>query len=212
VHAVRTLVHAGIGVVVVAAPPGQVDEVRRLLRPVTGDQPCTVVAGGESRRESVAAGLEALGADIDLVLVHDAARPLAPEAVARRVLGALATGASAVVPAVPLSDTVKQVANDQVVRTLDRAELRAAQTPQGFRRDVLLRAHQQWRDGEPTDDAAMVEALGVPVQLVAGAAEAFKITGALDLRLAEALLERWAVSESGPQARSRSRQGPHPDR
>ena len=188
VHAVRRLVSAGVESVVVAAPATMVVEIGRTLRPVTDDLPFVVVAGGPTRRQSVAASLRELPDDAGLVLVHDAARPLVPVGVVTRVLGALRAGADAVVPAVPVDDTVKEVADGRVVRTVDRLSLRAVQTPQGFSRQLLARAHAEWRGAEPTDDAAMVEALGVPVTVVEGAPEAFKITRPLDLRLAEAVL------------------------
>jgi 2-C-methyl-D-erythritol 4-phosphate cytidylyltransferase len=187
-HAVRTLVAAGAESIVIAAAPTMVLRVGRLLRPVTGDLPVVVVAGGASRRESVAACLAELPDDADAVLVHDAARPLVPPVVVERVLAALRAGADAVVPVVPVDDTVKEVAEGRVVRTVDRVALRAVQTPQGFRREVLVRAHAGWRGAEPTDDAAMVEALGLPVSVVEGSRESFKITRPLDLALAEAVL------------------------
>lgn len=184
VHAVRRLRAAvPLGPVVVAVPVAQVSQARRLL----GDD-VAVVAGGADRQESVAAALEALPSDAALVLVHDAARCLVPVEVVERVLAALRAGAPAVVPVLPLADTVKQVdAAGTVVRTVPRAQLRAVQTPQGFARDVLIRAHAA-AAGPATDDAALVEALGVPVTTVAGAPEAFKVTGPLDLLLAEAVL------------------------
>ena len=185
VHAVRALVVAGVETVVVASPADTVSQVEQLLGPVTAAAALAVVPGGLTRRESVAACLAALPDDAEVVLVHDAARPLVPEAVVRRVLGELANGAEAVVPAVRVADTVKEVTAGHVVRTVDRSALRAVQTPQGFRRAVLARAHADWRGPEPSDDAAMIEALGVPVRVVDGAAEGFKITGPLDLRLAQ---------------------------
>lgn len=184
-HAVRRLrAAAGVGPVVVAAPPDRLAEVRRLL----SDQ-ALVVAGGADRHESVAAALAALPPEADLVLVHDAARCLVPVDVVGRVIAALHAGAPAVVPVVPLPDTVKQVDGHAVVRTLARGDLRAVQTPQGFARAVLERAHAD-ATGPATDDAALVEALGVPVSTVPGAPEGFKITGPLDLVLAEALVGR----------------------
>lgn len=183
-HAVRRLRSCpGIGPLVVAVPPGTEDEVAALLHGLG----TTVVAGGAERQDSVAAGLAALPPEVDVVLVHDAARALVPPAVVAAVLQALAGGAQAVVPAVPVVDTVKRVDADGVVTaTLPRGDLRAIQTPQGFRRDVLERAHAS---GAPaTDDASMVEALGVPVRTVPGDPEAFKVTTVLDLLLAEAVL------------------------
>lgn len=183
VHAVRRLrACPSVGAVVVAAPPAAVDEVQALL------DGAIVVPGGDARQDSVRAGLEALPSDIDLVLVHDAARALVPVAVVEAVIAALVAGAQAVVPVLPVVDTVKRVDGDVVVETVERADLRVIQTPQGFRRSVLERAHAS---GLPvTDDASMVEALGVRVHVVDGSPEAFKVTTPFDLLVAEAVLAR----------------------
>ena len=152
-------------------------------------------AGGPRRQDSVRLGLEALGA-CDWVLVHDGARPLvAAELIERGLAAAQETGAA--VPAVPLADTVKEVATDGTVeRTLDRDRLFAAQTPQVFRYDLLLRAHREVT-AEVTDDAAMLEALGLPVKLFEGSRTNIKVTTPEDLRLAEALLEAAAAPIEG---------------
>ena len=184
VHAVRGLRAApSVGSVVVAAPAADVAAVGELLAPYD----VLVVAGGVERQDSVRNALAALPAGTDLVLVHDAARCLTPVAVVEAVVAALRAGAPAVVPVVPVADTVKQVSGDVVTATLDRSALRAVQTPQGFAREVLERAHAA---GLPsvTDDAGLVEALGVPVTTVAGSQQAFKVTRPLDLLLAEAVL------------------------
>jgi 2-C-methyl-D-erythritol 4-phosphate cytidylyltransferase len=185
VHAVRGLrAAASVGPVVVAAPPGDVDGVARLLEGLD----VTVVAGGAERQESVARALGALDAGVDLVLVHDAARCLVPAWVIEAVVAALHGGAPAVVPVLPVADTVKQVDTDGcVLRTVPRADLRAVQTPQGFARKVLERAHRSGSAGA-TDDASLVEALGVRVATVQGSQEAFKVTRPLDLLVAEAVL------------------------
>ncbi|HMC67904.1 MAG TPA: 2-C-methyl-D-erythritol 4-phosphate cytidylyltransferase, partial [Mycobacteriales bacterium] len=172
---VAVMDEAGIDVVVVTAPPSSVPEFAALV------PTATVVAGGETRQESVRAGLAALPDDVDVVLVHDAARALVPTDVVHRVIDALRDGAEAVVPVVALADTVKEVdSSGAVVRTVNRASLRAVQTPQGFRRSVLERAHGAGGAGA-TDDAALVEALGVTVTTVEGSAEALKVTTPLDL-------------------------------
>ena len=184
VHAVRVLRAApSVGPVVVAAPPADVDAVAALLAAFD----VRVVSGGAERQQSVALALAALPEDVDLVLVHDAARALTPVAVVEAVVAALRGGAVAVVPVVPVADTVKQVDGDRVLHTVDRASLRAVQTPQGFRRDVLARAHAEVAH-TVTDDAGLVEALGLPVVTVPGSEDAFKITRPLDLLIAEALL------------------------
>lgn len=146
-----------------------------------------VVAGGAERTDSVAAGLAALGSDIDFVLVHDAARCLTPVAVFDRVIDALQAGAAAVIPGVPVVDTIKTVGPTGLVTgTPERGGLRAVQTPQGFTREALAAAYR--RGGSATDDAALAEACGIPVRVVDGDARAFKITGPEDLARAERLL------------------------
>ena len=183
-HAVRGLRRAtSVGPVVVAAPADDLERVRRLLHGLD----VVVVAGGAERQDSVRAALAALPIHVDLVLVHDAARCLTPVAVVDRVVAALRAGAQAVVPVLPVADTVKRVDGERVVTTVDRSALRAVQTPQGFRREVLERAHAS-SGPVLTDDAGLVEAVGGQVTTVAGADEAFKVTRPLDLVLAEALL------------------------
>jgi 2-C-methyl-D-erythritol 4-phosphate cytidylyltransferase len=201
VHAVRAMAASrAVSLVVVVAPADQVAEVRGLLdeHPLGDRTDVRVVPGGETRQESVRAGLAALPADVTAVLVHDAARPLVPVDTVDAVAAAVRDGAPAVVPALPLADTVKQVEPrpagepEPVVGTPERARLRAVQTPQGFDRATLVRAHEKIAlEGEgATDDAGMVERLGVPVVVVPGHEEAFKVTRPLDLVLAEAVIAR----------------------
>ena len=168
--------------VVVVAPRSHVVQAAEIAR-------APVVVGGETRQASVAAGLAALGPDIEYVLVHDVARPFVPQHVIDDVIAALLAGAIAVVPIVSIHDTVRLIGPDGVLdRVVDRSTLAAIQTPQGFRRDVLDEAHKQAAAGlVATDDAALVEALGHPVVAVPGADEAFKITTAADLARAEAM-------------------------
>lgn len=183
VHAVRRLrTCPSVGPVVVVAPPAAVAEVEDLLAAFDA----VVVAGGAERADSVRLGVAALPPEVDLVLVHDAARALVPVAVVEAVVASLRAGHPAVVPVVGLSDTVKRVMGDAVVETLPRSDLVAAQTPQGFAREVLQRAHAAVKLA--TDDASMVEAIGVKVLTVPGSALAFKVTHPLDLALAEAVL------------------------
>jgi 2-C-methyl-D-erythritol 4-phosphate cytidylyltransferase len=187
VHAVRRLrACPSVGPVVVAAPPEAVREVEELLAAYG----VLVVPGGAERQDSVAAGLAALPPGVDLVLVHDAARALVPIDVVEAVVSALRDGAAAVVPVLPVSDTVKRVGiAGEVVATVPREDLRSVQTPQGFRRDVLAEAHRT-AAGSLTDDASLVEAAGVTVQTVLGSPEAFKVTTPFDLLVAEAVLAR----------------------
>ena len=170
--------------VVVVAPDAH---MAALQRRYAGDARVRVVAGGAERTDSVAAGLAALDASCDVVLVHDAARCLTPSAVFQRVIDAVRAGAPAVVPGIPVVDTIKVTdARGTVVSTPPRSSLRAVQTPQGFDRATLVRAHAS--GGPATDDAALVELLGVPVTVVEGDSRAFKITTAHDLRVAELIL------------------------
>jgi 2-C-methyl-D-erythritol 4-phosphate cytidylyltransferase len=191
VHAVRSLAAARlVDLVVVAAPPDQVPAVRALLGDHHTGATLQVVSGGATRQESVRAALSALPDAIGVVLVHDAARPLAPVELIDAVAGAVRAGADAVVPGMPVTDTVKRVEGDRVAETIDRSVLRSVQTPQGFRRAVLEEAHLDHPDGASTDDAGLVERAGYSVVVVPGAEEAFKVTRPLDLVLAEAVLAR----------------------
>jgi 2-C-methyl-D-erythritol 4-phosphate cytidylyltransferase len=148
-----------------------------------------VVDGVPTPSDSVRRALAALPASVRVVLVHDAARPLVPAALVAAVVAAVEGGADAVVPGLPVTDTVKQVdGSDVVVATVDRSALRAVQTPQGFRREVLDTAYAGPESGSATDDAGHVERAGGVVVVVPGAEEAFKVTRPLDLVLAEAVL------------------------
>ncbi|HLV04170.1 2-C-methyl-D-erythritol 4-phosphate cytidylyltransferase [uncultured Georgenia sp.] len=205
VHAARGLAESGVvDAVVVTAPAEHLDAFGELFPGGTvpgGSVPVRVVAGGLTRQASVAAGLSALPDDCTLVLVHDAARALAGAELTRRVVAALAAGRSAVVPGVPVTDTVKRVAptddgGEVVVETPDRSALRGIQTPQGFRRELLERAHRAAADRAHdearavSDDAGLVELLGERVHLVPGETRALKVTTPADLAVAELLLSR----------------------
>ncbi|MGW5096041.1 2-C-methyl-D-erythritol 4-phosphate cytidylyltransferase [Streptomyces nodosus] len=208
VHAVRAMAASrAVSLVIVVAPSDGVAEVTSLLDAhvpagdTVGRTDFVVVAGGDTRQESVKRGLDALPPGHEIVLVHDAARPLVPVETVDAVIEAVREGAPAVVPALPLADTVKEVepagtpgAPEPVVATPDRSRLRAVQTPQGFDRATLIRAHETVTD-EVTDDAGMVERLGLPVVTVPGHEEAFKVTRPLDLVLAEAVLARRRLTD-----------------
>lgn len=208
VHAARALLAAraadgsAVAQLVVTAPAAHLDEIAALLGDVvataTTDVRLDVVGGGRTRQESVAAGLAELADDVDLVLVHDAARPFAPTSLVERVVDAVRAGHVAVVPGLPVVDTVKRVgagdATGRPVReTVPRVDLVAIQTPQGFDRDVLERAHAVGSgraSDEATaasDDAGLVEAAGVAVWVVPGDERAAKVTTARDLLVAQAL-------------------------
>ncbi|MGH3722720.1 MAG: 2-C-methyl-D-erythritol 4-phosphate cytidylyltransferase [Mycobacterium sp.] len=147
----------------------------------------SVVLGGAERTDSVRAGLAAIDT-ADWILVHDAARPLTPPGMIARIVAELHDGRSAVIPAVPVADTIKEIDVDgNVTGTPDRSALRAVQTPQGFTADVLRRAYAAAGD-VATDDAALVEQLGEPVHVVEGDRMAFKITTAFDLIVASSIL------------------------
>jgi 2-C-methyl-D-erythritol 4-phosphate cytidylyltransferase len=190
VHAVRRVVACpAVGSVVVAAPPPDVASVRDLLAPIA---PVTVVPGGATRQASVCAALDAVPERFDIVLVHDAARALAPPSLVTAVADAVREGNDAVIPVLPVVDTIKEVsatASMEVLGTVDRSVLRAVQTPQGFRRAVLAAAHAAAADGDASDDAGLVEKLGVRVVCVPGSEHALKITRPLDLAIAALLLD-----------------------
>jgi 2-C-methyl-D-erythritol 4-phosphate cytidylyltransferase len=170
-----------------------------LPRAVVGDPPpwlfqsdtdrLLLSVGGATRQDSVANGLEDLLADLSTVVVHDAARPLVPDSVVSRVI-AEARGGRAAIAALPVVDTLKEVdADGRIRRTVPRERLWRAQTPQAFPRDVLVRAHREARARglRATDDAALCEALGIPVSVVRGSERALKITEEPDFARADAL-------------------------
>lgn len=141
------------------------------------------VSGGARRQDSVMRGLEALSEDVEIVLVHDAARPFASTALAESVVEA-AVEHGAAVPVVPVPDTTKRVAEGEVRETLDRSELGLAQTPQGFRREILEAAYRELSGADVTDDATAVELAGHTVAAVQGEPGNFKVTMPVDLELA----------------------------
>jgi 2-C-methyl-D-erythritol 4-phosphate cytidylyltransferase len=151
-----------------------------------------VVPGGSTRAESVRAGLSAVPAAAEVVLVHDAARPLATVELFERVIAAVRAGAEAVVPAVEVTDTIRDVDGG----VLDRDRLRAVQTPQGFRAATLRDAHAT--EADATDDAGLMELIGRSIVLVEGERTNLKLTGPEDRVVAEALLD------------ARGRGGEHP--
>ncbi len=204
IHAVRAMAASrAVSLVVVVAPPDGAAEVKSLLdaHALPERTDFLVVPGGAERQDSVRLGLDALPPEYDIVLVHDAARPLVPVDTVDAVIEAVRDGAPAVVPALPLADTVKEVEPagaegepEPVVATPERARLRAVQTPQGFDRATLVRAHESVT-ANVTDDAGMVEQLGLQVVVVPGHEEAFKVTRPLDLVLAEAVLARRRLND-----------------
>lgn len=217
-HALRGVAAAGIARQICVALPKGDSQLRELCEDFraelemdleegigNGLPEITVVDGGPTRSDSVRSALAVLHDGIDAVLIHDAARALTPEVVFHRVAEALAAGAKAVIPAVPVVDTVKtvvatggddaRIAPELVTGTAPRQDLRAVQTPQGFDLATLRRAHDaaalfdDAQSAAVTDDAMLVELLGIPVHAVRGATQSLKITTPLDLIIAEGLLE-----------------------
>ncbi|MDQ3474899.1 MAG: 2-C-methyl-D-erythritol 4-phosphate cytidylyltransferase [Actinomycetota bacterium] len=209
VHAVRALRGGGCARIVVAAPADQVGvvaglwgeaEVNGAVPPIEADDDVPglpsahdvlVVGGGSTRQASVRAALAVVPDDARWVLIHDAARPLMSASVVAAVVATLEAGAPAVIPVLPVIDTIKSVnAAGEITATVDRYGLYRAQTPQGFERALLVRALDQAvrRAKAVTDDAAAVAALGVLVTTVPGDERGMKITTPADLITAEALL------------------------
>ena len=168
--------------IIITAPEGYEEQFKAIV-----GQSAEVITGGVLRSDSIRVALKALSPSVESVLIHDAARALASSALATRVLSDVQSGQSAVIPVLKVIDTIKEIDRDGFVRaTPDRSSLVAAQTPQGFNRQVLERAHSASDDA--TDDAALVEAIGVKVKTIEGEASAFKITTKDDIGQALLLL------------------------
>ncbi|MEI5584508.1 MULTISPECIES: 2-C-methyl-D-erythritol 4-phosphate cytidylyltransferase [unclassified Agromyces] len=192
--------------VVVVAPGDRLDEARAIAeaRPGAASAVVDVVPGGDTRQESVARGLAALPVGISTVLVHDAARPLTPSLLFDEVAAVVRARGHGVVPGLPVIDTIKRVdAAGRIVATVDRSELAAMQTPQGFPRSALEYAYSR-AHGEHTDDAALLESTGMQVDVVPGDARAFKVTVPADLRRVEQAVGqlRRAEAEATPKPAS----------
>ncbi len=184
--------------VVVVAPAGREGDALTEALAAAGDRRrdlVSVVVGGVSRQDSVAAGLAAVWPDVEIVLVHDAARAFVPADVFERVIAAVGVAAPGVIPVLPVVDTIKRVVGEDVVGGVDRAELTSAQTPQGFDRAILDAAYRV-ADREYTDDAALVAAAGHRIAAVRGDDAAFKITTPADLERARGLLAQHPVHPS----------------
>ncbi len=182
-HCVQGLLAAGCVELVVVAVGAQHRDLARAALADAGER-VQIVTGGAQRSDSVREALRSVP-DAEVVLVHDAARCLTPVSVIQAVAAAVLAGQRAVVPALTVVDTIKQVdADGRVVATVDRAALRVVQTPQGFAGDLLRRAHQA-PSGPVTDDAGLVERLGETVTTLPGHPHAFKITTPFDLVVAE---------------------------
>jgi 2-C-methyl-D-erythritol 4-phosphate cytidylyltransferase / 2-C-methyl-D-erythritol 2,4-cyclodiphosphate synthase len=176
--------------VVVVAPPTMLDEAKRIGALAAGPAAdlLTVVAGGDTRHKSVAAGIAALKPKVAIVLVHDAARAFTPSSQFEAVTAAVRATGGGVAPGLSVPDTVKQTnGRGAVESTVDRSSLVTVQTPQGFPRDKLVSAYAQSKD-DHTDDAAVFAAAGNPVTVIDGDPLAFKITTPEDLRRAQSLV------------------------
>jgi 2-C-methyl-D-erythritol 4-phosphate cytidylyltransferase len=182
---------AAITRIVIIVPPGREKYCRQeIVQPAGFRKVSHIVAGAETRQRSVTKGFRCLSGDVDVVVVHDGARPFVTPTLIQSAIAAAARDGSAIV-AIPESDTLKRVAADgTVVETLDRRYLWRAQTPQAFRREILRDAlvHAERHHLDATDEAALVECLPHPVRIISGSTWNFKITSPDDLRLAELLL------------------------
>lgn len=176
-----------VDVIVVAAPQDYLENAASEIAEIDVEK--FVVVGGADRQSSVAAALQVIPSDVDIVLVHDAARPLVPFRVIDDVIRSVKAGAAGVVPVLPIVDTVKRVDSaGMVIETVDRESLRRVQTPQGFKRQILDEVH---RDPTylATDDAGLLEAAGLTVTTVLGDERAMKITTMDDIQHALSFLE-----------------------
>lgn len=183
-------------VIVIVSPDmeGLADRLLRSEGLFDAEIPVRIVHGGAERADSVWCGLQAIDDDDAVVLIHDAARALTPPGMIARVARAVLEGADAVIPVLPVADTIKRVdANDIVVETPNRAELRAVQTPQGFDLHALRQANLRYLGEQPgfvpTDDASLMEWAGSPVHTVQGDPMALKITTPIDYVLAKAVTD-----------------------
>jgi len=176
-----------IDAIVIAAPPEWEEPSILVAEEIAATKVSSAVTGGETRSESVRLALDDVPGDAAAILVHDAARPLLSDAVIERVLTPLGEGWDGAVPVLPLSDTVKRVDGEQVVDTLPRGELVAAQTPQAFVADALRQALAGDVSGA-TDCASLVEARGGRIKVVEGDPRLLKVTDGADLALVESWL------------------------
>lgn len=183
--------------IIVASHEDRVDEFRDIAKAAVGDQiSISFTPGGLSRQGSIANALTALDPSITVVLVHDSARCFTPAVVFDRVAAAVQETGFGVVPVLPVADTIKQVKLDVVLGTVDRDELRVAQTPQGFTKDSLVGAYTNATE-DFTDDASLLQSTGAVIRSVPGDAMAFKITVPADLEYAELLLGSGKELRSG---------------
>jgi 2-C-methyl-D-erythritol 4-phosphate cytidylyltransferase len=184
--------------IVVAVPMENITETKRLTAALASGKPVRVVPGGAERQDSVFRGLSALRPECGIVVIHDAVRPfITAPLIAECVETAERFGAATV--ACPIKETVKAVEDGMVVKTLDRSKLWIAQTPQAFRAEIILRAHEQARLDRflGTDDCMLVERLGQPVHVIEGMDENIKITTPVDLAIAGVILTLYERGGNG---------------
>lgn len=188
-HAVDNLIAGGCSRVIVMIADSERQAFEEALQIAAPGSGVELAVGGEQRQDSVSNGLALV--DTDFVLVHDAARPLVPSSLVAEIISQLRSGSDCVIPVLPVVDSIREVGADGRSSVIDRGRLRAVQTPQGFRTDVLVAAHRRVSElgVEVTDDAAAVETLGVEVQLIPGSEMALKVTRPIDLVIAEQLLK-----------------------
>lgn len=177
-----------VKLIVVVAPLGEVELVKKILRSHCSQAEYKVVEGGPRRQDSVFQGLQSLPPGIELVCIHDGVRPLVSE----RLISAVLKGAEkygAAIPVIPVTDTLKEINFDETVRaTIPRQRIRLAQTPQAFQRDLIVEAYRKANllGLEATDDSYLVELIDLPVHILPGEPDNIKITGPCDLLAAEA--------------------------
>lgn len=182
----------GVNKLIVVCAPENRQQFQQSLTGLEAD--LTLCDGGQTRQISVSNGIAELPQGCQVVLVHDAARPLIPPALVKRVIAAVASGAEAVVPVVPVADTIRQITVDGST-VIDRSRLRGVQTPQGFCPKVLVDSHNKADSKDLTDDAGVCEAAGYQVTMVTGDPMAMKITNPSDFIVAQALLDADLVGD-----------------
>jgi 2-C-methyl-D-erythritol 4-phosphate cytidylyltransferase len=187
-----------VAIVIVAAPPDHVTQTSATLEPLALDVPVSVVAGGESRQDSVRRALDKVEAGVPIVVCHDAARPFASVALFGRVIDGISNGIEGVVPVLRPADTVKRLEDDTVAGTIPRHSVGLAQTPQAFAAPSLRRAHARAERESvvATDDAMLLEAAAMRVVAVPGEASNIKVTAPEDLERAERMMSRSGAAGS----------------
>ncbi|MGH3098543.1 MAG: IspD/TarI family cytidylyltransferase [Streptosporangiales bacterium] len=191
-HAIGAVTRASlVDLVLVATPPDDLEPVRALLDRRQLSAQCASESAAPSTFAMARQAVTDLPAAVDIVLLHDATRPLVPPELVDAVVREVRAGCDAVLPAMPVADTIKQSdANARVLRTVDRGTLRTAQSPRGFRREVLCKAYASEPDASDTDELGLVRRVGGTVVTIPGAEEAFRVTGPADLALADVFMSR----------------------